>query len=66
MQADFRMWLASKLNRRQYGDKLEINQRVTLDISVPLALAVKRMESIGVGTVIDVPAEQLVEAENSD
>jgi len=66
VQADFRMWLASKLNRRQYGDKLEIEQRVTLDISKALLAATERMKSIGVGTVIDAPVKQLVEAENSD
>ena len=62
VRADQRRWLASRLNRQKYGDKLDIQHNHTLDISQALALAAKRMESIGVGT----PEMKLIEAENPD
>ncbi len=55
-------WLASKLNRNKYGDKIDIDITKTLDISPALADAVKRMASVGVGE----PQKVLVEGENSD
>jgi len=66
VQADFRMWLASKLNRARYGDKLDIQHNVTLDIAPALLEAEARLKSLGTGNVIDAPADQLVEAEGSD
>ena len=64
VRADHRKWLASKLNRNKYGDKIEVNETKTLDISPTLALAVERMRAIGTGDVIDVPAKQLEEADS--
>ncbi len=60
VRADHRKWLASRLNRSKYGDKLEVNHQHTIDIAPALALAVKRMEAIGVGT----PAPELIEADS--
>ncbi len=60
VKVDFRKWLASKLNRQKFGDKLDVQHNHTLDISPALALAVKRMEAIGVGT----PAPVLIEADS--
>ncbi len=62
LKADHRRWLASRLNRQKYGDKLDVQHNHTLDISPALALAVKRMKSIGVGT----RETKLIEAENPD
>ncbi len=64
VRADHRRWLASKLNRSKYGDKLDIQHNVTIDIAPALLAANKRLKSMGVGTVIDAPAEQLVEADS--
>ena len=61
VKADHRRWLASRLNRQKYGDKLDVQHNHTLDISPALALAAKRMKSIGVG----LPQTKLIEAENS-
>ncbi len=49
VQQRFLTWCASKLNRKQYGDKIDIDVRQTIDISESLALAVSRMRSIGTG-----------------
>ena len=62
VRAEHRKWLASRLNRQKYGDKLDVQHNHTLDIGPALALAVKRMKSIGVGT----PEMKLLEAENLD
>ena len=66
VRADHRRWLASRLCRDKWGDKIELNHKYTIDIGPTLLEAAKRMQSIGVGNVIDVPVEQLVEAERSD
>jgi hypothetical protein len=58
--------LASRLNRQKYGDKLDVQHNHTLDITSIISKALERLSNIGVGTVIDMPAEQLVEGENSD
>ncbi len=39
-------WLASKLNRAKYGDKIDIDITKTLDITPALADALKRMKAI--------------------
>jgi hypothetical protein len=65
VRSDHRRWLASRLNRQKFGDKLDVQHNHTLDISPALALAVKRMKSIGVGTVIDVPAKQLEDSDTN-
>ena len=62
LKADHRRWLASRLNRQKYGDKLDVQHNHVLDISPALALAAKRMKSIGVGT----PEMKIIEAENPD
>ena len=66
LKADHRRWIASRLCRNKWGDKLEVNHNHTLDVSPIISKALERLSNIGVGTVIDVPAEQLVEAENPD
>ena len=53
-------WLASKINRAKYGDKIDIDIKQTVDISPALALAVERMRSIGTGQ------DKLIEAEVSE
>ena len=64
VRADHRRWLASRLCRDKYGDKLEVNHKHTIDIGPALLEATKRMQSIGVGNVIDVPVKHLVEADS--
>jgi len=60
VRADHRRWLACRLNRSKYGDKLDIVQTKVLDITPALAQAVERMASIGVGT----PEMKIIEAED--
>ncbi len=43
VRADHRRWLASRLNRNKYGDKIEVNQKQTLDIAPVLAAAMDRL-----------------------
>jgi len=62
VRADHRKWLASKLCRDRYGDKLDIQHNVTLDIAPVLLAAAERLRAIGVGTVIDAPVEPLEQA----
>ncbi len=64
VRADHRSWIASRLCRNKWGDKLEIHQHATLDISDALQAAIKRMRSVCVGTVIDAPVKQLKSDEN--
>lgn len=54
-------WLASKINRSKYGDKLDITQTVLMDISPALLEATNRMQAVGVGTpkLIDVQSKDL-------
>ena len=54
-------WLASKINRAKYGDKLDITQTVLIDISPALLEATNRMQAVGVGApqVIEAHAKQL-------
>ena len=66
VRSEFRRWLASKLNRSKYGDKIDVQHSHTLDITSIISKALERLSNIGVGTVIDVTSKQLVEAENSD
>ena len=40
-------WLASKINRSKYGDKLDITQTVVIDLSPALIEATQRMSSVG-------------------
>ena len=43
---DIRTWIASKYNRARFGDKIEIEQTVKLDISPALKLAMSRMSAV--------------------
>ena len=62
VKAGHRRWLASRLNRQKYGDKLDVQHNHTLDISSALSKALERLSNIGVGT----PEMKLIEAENPD
>ena len=62
VKADHRRWLASRLNRQKYGDKLDVQHNHTLDISSALSKALERLSNIGVG----LPQTKLIEAENPD
>lgn len=59
VQANYLTWLAGKLNRGKYGDKIDIDITKILDITPALADAIKRMASIpGNGQkVLNVPCE---------
>ncbi len=61
VRSEFLRWLSSKLNRSKYGDKLDVNYNVTMDVAPVLVAAAERQRTLGV-TVIGVPAEQLEEA----
>ncbi len=62
VRADHRRWLASRLNRNKYGDKIEINQNVTLDIAPQLIEAQKRLQAVG----LNIPQNKLIEGGSSD
>lgn len=53
-------WLASKINRNKYGDKLDIQHNVTIDLSPALIEATQRMASVGAIT------PKLIEAQSKD
>ena len=57
IRAEHRRWLAYKLNRRVYGDKIDIGIKQTLDVAPALQGALERMKTI------TVPAPALIEAE---
>lgn len=54
-------WLASKINRSKYGDKLDIQHSVTIDLSPALIEATQRMASVGMITpaLIETQAKEL-------
>ncbi len=60
VRADHRKWLASRLNRNKYGDKIDVNHNVSIDIAPALLAATERLNTLGI--VIDVPAKLLEEA----
>ena len=62
VRADHRKWLASRLNRQKYGDKLDVQYNHTIDIAPVISKALERLSNIGVG----IPQTKLIEAENSD
>ena len=69
VRVDFRKWLASRLNRDKYGDKLELRHTHKIDIAPLLAEAKERMKNIDVevvGNELITPKNELVKAENSD
>ncbi len=55
---DIRTWIASKYNRSRFGDKLDIQHNVTIDLSPALIEATQRMSSVGAIT----PQSKLIEA----
>ncbi len=63
VRSEFCRWLSSKLNRSKYGDKLDVDYNVTMDVVPVLVAAAERLRTLGV-TVIGVPAEQLEEADS--
>ncbi len=58
-QSDFYCWLSGKLNRQKYGEKIDVNHNITIDIAPALASAQKRLAAMGTGQIIDVPAKQV-------
>ncbi len=66
VRVDYRKWLASRLNRDKYGDKLDVRHNHTLDITPMLLAATKRMNSIDLSGEVVNPKNELVDAENSD
>ncbi len=55
-------WLASKLNRNKYGEKLDVSHSVYIDVAPVLAEGLARMKAVSVGE----PQKVLVEGEISD
>ena len=62
LKADHRRWLASRLNRQKYGDKLDVQHNHSLDVSPIISKALERLSNIGVG----LPQSKLLEAQNPD
>jgi hypothetical protein len=62
LRAEHRRWLAFKLNRNKYGDKIDVTHNVIMDVAQTLLAVVERVKAIGVGAVIDTPVKQLEEA----
>ena len=62
VKADHRRWLASRLNRQKYGDKLDVQHNHTLDITPIISKALERLSNISVG----LPEMKLIEAGDSD
>lgn len=58
---DIRTWIASKYNRARFGDKIEIEQTIKLDISKPLELAMARMNAVK--PLVEVVAKQIESSE---
>ncbi len=48
VRVDYRKWLASRLNRDKYGDRLEVQHKHALDITPILLEAEERMKNIDV------------------
>ncbi len=67
VRVDYRKWLASRLNRDKYGDKLDVRHNHTLDVTPALLEGTKRMkEVVDVSGEVVTPKNELVEGENSD
>ncbi len=61
VKIDIRTWIASRINRVRWGDRLEINQTVTLDITPALKAAVARMKAVAEPVkTLDVPAVEVL------
>ncbi len=56
-RSDYRMWLAGKLHRSQYGDKIDVQHNITVDISPALSSAIDKMRSLGTGQAPLIEAE---------
>jgi len=50
-------WYAAKINRAKYGDRIDVEHTVKLDISKPLQLAMSRIQSIK--PLIEASAKQI-------
>ncbi len=61
VQQRFLTWCASKLHRDMWGDKVQLEVNITVDISPTLLEATNRMRAVGVGApqVIEANAKQL-------
>ncbi|MAE81447.1 MAG: hypothetical protein CMB80_01835 [Flammeovirgaceae bacterium] len=55
---DIRTWIASKLNRKRFGDRLDIDIKQTLDVSPVISKALERLSTLRLGE----PKEQVLEA----
>ncbi len=67
VRVDYRKWLASRLNRDKYGDKLDVRHNVIIDITPALLEATKRMKEVkDVSGEVVTSKNELVEGENSD
>jgi acyl-CoA hydrolase len=60
-QQRFLTWLVSRLNRKKYGDKMEIEVTKKLDISPVLAQALENMKKVSINN-----PPQLIDAEATD
>ena len=60
VKADYITWFVSKLNRAKYGDKIDIQHNVNIDISKTLQEAMSRMQSLGHDqNIINVSCQEL-------
>jgi hypothetical protein len=66
VRVDYRKWLASRLNRDKYGDKLDVSHSVMIDIAPALLEATARMNSVSVSGEVVTPKNELIEGKNSD
>ncbi len=46
---DIRTWIASKYNRARFGDKLDVQHNVQIDVGPALTSALGRMKQVGTG-----------------
>ncbi|ODS30490.1 MAG: hypothetical protein SCARUB_04392 [Candidatus Scalindua rubra] len=66
VRVDIRKWVASRLNRNKYGERLEVNHAHVLDITPVLEEAEKRLKSIDVEVLKNKVLNASIEAEDSD
>ncbi len=58
VKVDYYLWLAARLNRNKFGDRLQIEQTVKLDIAPALKAAMERMSSVQM-PAIEAAAKQI-------
>ncbi len=66
VRADYRKWVAGKLNRCKWGEKVEVTVNQKIDIGPILLEAQERMKSIVVGNRLTTHQDASIEAESSD